>query len=213
MLSPSLTRRVLVCSRSDLKPANILYDRNSKLIKLCDFGLAREQRFDEHLSTLALGAGTPAFCAPEQALAQPLTAAVDVYSCAVLLVLLFCGDRPWGVFNGSELRKRYQQGRTPRLSEEAKQLLSRHPEPAALLQRCLDIDPAKRPGFPSLLAMLRRTIDQLHAQSPSPSESHHDRDVTMQQAALLTTASTADTRDLGLGLSASGSGSEDLHSL
>ncbi|HPS40999.1 MAG TPA: bifunctional serine/threonine-protein kinase/formylglycine-generating enzyme family protein [Anaerolineaceae bacterium] len=83
----------------DIKPANILFDaRGSALIS--DFGLARAvQVSGSSMSSTSVGAGTPAYRAPELWRGKPpATPATDVYSLACMLVEMLTGKT---LFDGS----------------------------------------------------------------------------------------------------------------
>ncbi len=79
----------------DIKPGNVMVDRGGQ-IYLTDFGIARHA---ESATTTIAGAGTPAYMAPEQIRAEPVTPATDVYSLGVLLFEMLTGQRP---FHGDE---------------------------------------------------------------------------------------------------------------
>jgi serine/threonine protein kinase len=79
----------------DVKAANVMIDRGG-IIYLTDFGIARHA--DSTTTTMA-GAGTPAYMAPEQIEAQPVSPATDVYALGVLLFEMLTGQRP---FRGTE---------------------------------------------------------------------------------------------------------------
>ena len=76
----------------DLKSANILIDKGGR-VYLTDFGIARMA--DAATSTL-IGAGTPAYMAPELILGQDPTPQSDIYSLGIVLFeMLTGGERPF----------------------------------------------------------------------------------------------------------------------
>ena len=76
----------------DIKPANIMIDKNG-VIKLADFGIARVS--DAATATM-VGAGTPAYMAPEQARGLDPTPKTDIYALGIVLYEMFTGgERPF----------------------------------------------------------------------------------------------------------------------
>jgi serine/threonine-protein kinase len=77
----------------DIKPANIMIDRTSRVL-LTDFGIAR---VTEGATTATMvGAGTPAYMSPEQVKGDDPTAQTDIYSLGVVMYeLLTGGERPF----------------------------------------------------------------------------------------------------------------------
>jgi eukaryotic-like serine/threonine-protein kinase len=81
----------------DIKPENLIA-REDGLVKVFDFGLAREMTAEpgaESHSTAALPAGTPRYMAPEQLRGERATAAGDVFSLGVVLYELAAGRHPF----------------------------------------------------------------------------------------------------------------------
>ncbi|MBC8171700.1 MAG: protein kinase [Anaerolineae bacterium] len=73
----------------DVKPSNILLDKNDKAI-LTDFGLVLRQSVDQ---TLGTAFGTPRYISPEQALASEKSVPQsDIYSLAVIVYEILTGD-------------------------------------------------------------------------------------------------------------------------
>src|SRR5687767_14247466 len=83
----------------DLKPSNVLVDGSGRP-KLLDFGIAKLLDDGEPgasaLTIEGAAALTPAYAAPEQVTAQPITTATDIYALGVLLYVLLTGRHPAG---------------------------------------------------------------------------------------------------------------------
>jgi len=77
----------------DIKPPNILL-MSDGLIKLADFGLARELSSERLTSTGNL-VGTPAYMSPEQLKCQELDHRTDIYSLGITLFELLVGYPPF----------------------------------------------------------------------------------------------------------------------
>jgi len=76
----------------DLKPSNVLLSADLLTVKLCDFGLAREESNQGH----TVGVGTLSYIAPEVMTTVHYDAKADVYSFAVVLWELFSATPPFG---------------------------------------------------------------------------------------------------------------------
>jgi len=82
----------------DLKPENLFLTRRedgSALLKILDFGIAKDTR--ERTVTTSSGKilGTPMFMAPEQAGSGPVTPAADRFALGLIAHLLLVGEHYW----------------------------------------------------------------------------------------------------------------------
>ncbi len=115
----------------DLKPGNVLLTQDGR-VKLLDFGLAHL------LGTRGLpGAGTPAYMAPEQLRGEAVDARADVFALGATLFEALAGRPPFQARDGRSTALDLEP--PPALPEGAAAPL------AALVERCLSGDPAKRP--------------------------------------------------------------------
>jgi serine/threonine-protein kinase len=128
----------------DLKPGNIMLVGDQP--KIVDFGIAR-QLDPATAATTGSRTGTPAYMAPEQLTGGLLAPCVDVWALGVILHEALAGQLP---FDG------FADGRCPQLFETRRplgELATVSPALEALIGRCLDRDPGKRP--PSMAAIAR----------------------------------------------------------
>ncbi len=79
----------------DIKPGNIWLEAPKGRVKILDFGLARVQTDDTHLTTTGIVVGTPAFMSPEQARGLKLDGRSDLFSLGVVLFRLATGKMPF----------------------------------------------------------------------------------------------------------------------
>ncbi len=77
----------------DLKPSNILVN-NEGVVKLLDFGIAKQLDATADQTLTALRLMTPAYAAPEQLRGEPVGVYTDVYSLGVILRELLPGKLP-----------------------------------------------------------------------------------------------------------------------
>ncbi len=128
----------------DLKPTNILIDGRDEP-RITDFGLARCEHFDSHLTTTGQLLGTPAFMSPEQAQAQPeaLGPASDLYSLGAVLYYLLTQRPPFAAESLPALLDQvvHEEPVSPRALNPS---VPRDLETICL--KCLQKDPAHRFG-------------------------------------------------------------------
>ncbi|MGW6564496.1 serine/threonine-protein kinase [Streptomyces sp. NPDC054975] len=122
----------------DLKPSNVMLTSDG--LSLIDFGVARAAD-QSRLTRTGMVIGTPAYMAPEQAVADPqVTGQADVFALGSLLLYAATGRPPFGDGSGPGLLYRVVHGEPDfgRLTETA-------PALAHLVRSCLSKDPADRP--------------------------------------------------------------------
>ncbi|MBV9946432.1 MAG: AAA family ATPase [Myxococcales bacterium] len=131
----------------DIKPSNVLVSREGRVVVI-DFGLVSESLHARDSAAI----GTPAYMAPEQAAAEEVGPAADVYAVGVMLYEALTGRLP---FEGATLRVMVE-----------KQMHAPPPPGSlatgvpgalqALCLRCLQLDPRERPTAAEALRVLSR---------------------------------------------------------
>jgi eukaryotic-like serine/threonine-protein kinase len=137
----------------DIKPENIIL-RPDHYVKLLDFGLARKVTAE----TLALGSspgfGTLRYMSPEQARAELLTPATDVFSLGLVLYELLAGRHPFAAASPLDTAQGILEKQAPPLSSIGAEV----PRPLdSLVQRMLAKNPAERPTIDDVA----RNLDHL----------------------------------------------------
>jgi ABC-type phosphate transport system substrate-binding protein/predicted Ser/Thr protein kinase len=118
----------------DLKPANVIVSPSGP--KVIDFGIARATEVTSITAT-GVTPGTPAYMAPEYIRSGQVTPAGDVFSLGVLANFAATGRMAFG--GGGDMAVPY------RILQEPPDLTG-CPEPVrAVVSRCLDKDPLRRP--------------------------------------------------------------------
>ena len=129
----------------DIKPSNVLVTRDGRVVIL-DFGLAT----DQEVRTTFVGAGTPAYMAPEQTSSEPVSPAADWYSFGVMLYEALTGVLP---FAGHAYEIMYRKQREDAIP--VRQLVPEVvPELAELCEALLARAPDKRPDSDAILNAL-----------------------------------------------------------
>ncbi|MQY30312.1 serine/threonine-protein kinase [Nocardia aurantia] len=125
----------------DLKPANVILAEDGP--RVIDFGIARA--VDERSELTGTGSiiGSPAYMSPEQAQSETLTAASDIFSFGVVLVMAAAGRSP---FAGSTVPETLY-----RILHAEPDLRTLSPTVRRLVEPCLHKDPGLRPTTALLL--------------------------------------------------------------
>jgi serine/threonine protein kinase len=138
----------------DVKPANLLWDRQRDEALLTDFGLA------SRLANSGQVAGTPLYMAPE-AFAGRSTPAGDVYGLAASLFALVTGRVPFPAATRAELLERIRRG-----LPDPEPLLAGLPQRLEQVVRSgLAAAPERRPELGAFVADLRGSLNRLLADS------------------------------------------------
>lgn len=131
----------------DVRPGNVLCDREKDRVLVSDFGLAgilpKGGRDDPKITRTGQIIGNLGYLSPEQLRGEPVTDATDVYALGVLGYEVLTGRGPFpGTLKQSRLPA---HGRAEPL-HLAPMLPPEHADLADLLLRCLSVDPRKRPS-------------------------------------------------------------------
>ncbi|MFI5096096.1 MAG: serine/threonine-protein kinase, partial [Candidatus Acidiferrales bacterium] len=135
--------------------------------RITDFGLAG---IAATIQGADIRAGTPAYMAPEQLAGKEVTARSDIYSLDLILYEILTGKRAFEAATLPELIKLREQGTLTNPSTLVRDL---DPLIERVILRCLESDPAKRPGSALQVAAALPGGDPLAAalaagETPSP---------------------------------------------
>jgi nitrous oxidase accessory protein NosD len=91
----------------DLKPAN-LFLQNNKLLKICDFGIARRADATEGQTPSGYAIGTFYYMSPEQCDGKEIDKRSDLYSLGCVLYELLTGQPPFPAGGAEEIMRHHQ---------------------------------------------------------------------------------------------------------
>ena len=156
----------------DIKPDNILIERDGGRPLVTDFGIARAAEADGHLTVTGVAVGTPAYMSPEQSLGErELDGRSDVYSLGVVGYQMLAGELPFKASNTPAMMMKH-------VSTIPIPVREKRPDAPAGLATAIDRSLAKRPEdrWPSagafrdaLDARDASAIPFQHAPAPVPS--------------------------------------------
>ncbi|HUH06160.1 MAG TPA: protein kinase [Kofleriaceae bacterium] len=137
----------------DVKPDNVLIERDTRRAILTDFGIAKSQATQSTLTATGMIVGTPLYMSPEQAAGDSTDGRSDLYSLGVIGYRMLAGRLPIEGSSAQDVMRRHVMQDPAPLTETA---------PAAPLDlswammRCLDKEPTRR--WPSAEA-LRQALE------------------------------------------------------
>lgn len=144
----------------DLKPDNVMYDPETRTVKLLDFGIATDTTApaDERLTRAGFFVGTLMYVAPEALSGELVTPAADQYSLATIAYFLLTGCHP---YTAKQPREMFTQLLTmpPIPLNQASEGLEFRPEVEEAIMRGLARQPKDR--YPSVMEFaveLERTL-------------------------------------------------------
>ena len=125
----------------DLKPDNVLLDRDTGRALLTDFGIARAMD-GTRLTATGVAIGTPAFMSPEQATGErEIDGRSDLYGVGVLGYLMIAGRLPFEAASTPALLLKHVHDPVPPLAAARPEV---PPPLAALIEQCLAKPPEDR---------------------------------------------------------------------
>lgn len=151
----------------DLKPQNIVVVaplHEVPAVKILDFGIAKQgPARTAHKTATGSILGTPAYMAPEQVAATPVSGATDLYALAEMLYEMLSGQRLYRGDNLAILRQK--------MTSESPQLDLPISVPdsdriAALLRACLCPEPEARPGLEDFGHAIQSLLDEWGEATP-----------------------------------------------
>jgi serine/threonine-protein kinase len=124
----------------DIKPANILVGKDG-LVRITDFGLARNVRLQKGLTAAGVFMGTPEYVAPEQVKGPVVDARTDLYSLGICFYRMLSGELPFQALSAMEMATQQLRGAPIPLEQRMQGV---DPRASALIARLLQKDPARR---------------------------------------------------------------------
>lgn len=146
----------------DIKPDNILLDRDNGLAMVTDFGIAQAMEAGSRLTITGIAVGTPTFMSPEQAVGErEIDGRSDIYSLGVLGYQMITGRVPFTAGNSMALLLKH-------VTERARPIADLRPETPPVLREAIERALLKAPEdrWPTATAMRDALISDEAAGAP-----------------------------------------------
>jgi eukaryotic-like serine/threonine-protein kinase len=161
----------------DLKPENVMYDPETKQVKLLDFGIATDTQTgaDERLTRAGFFVGSLMYVAPEALSGELVTSSADQYSLATIAYYLLTRCLP---YTAKAPREMFTQLLTlpPIPLNSAKERLRFSPPLESVVMRALSKQPASR--FPDVLAFTKAFHGAVSGTTPAPNAPAEEGDAS-----------------------------------
>ena len=145
----------------DLKPDNVLVETATGRLVITDFGIARTGADDANVTQVGEVIGTPRYMAPEQLAGLPVDARADLFAFGVMLYELVTGHRPWSGETVVAIA-------VAQVTKPLRPISANVPGAlAAIVERCLRIDPVERPSSAAEIASELEAVATTAATRPS----------------------------------------------
>jgi eukaryotic-like serine/threonine-protein kinase len=148
----------------DIKPGNLLRSEEG-LVKVADFGIARNLGDESSITQVGSVLGTAAYLAPEQAHGEEVGPPADLYALGVVTYQLLSGRLPYEAQSLTELALKQQREAPPLLHKMNPEVT---PQLAAAVDRALALDPRDR--FADAEAMRSALADGARGIGNAPDE-------------------------------------------
>ena len=150
----------------DIKPSNIMVTRDG-VVKVTDFGLAKDTGEDTNLTASGQVMGTPAYMSPEQGEGLDVDSRSDIYSLGATFFEMLTGTQPYRGNTALAIIRAHCDAPVPKLTD---QVPGAPAELEAILLKMMAKKPADRfSDFPSLVAGLEAIQAKLAAaRTPAP---------------------------------------------
>ena len=123
----------------DVKPDNILIERDTGRALVSDFGIARAAEGESRLTLTGVALGTPAYMSPEQALGErEIDGRSDLYSLGVVGYYMLAGEPPFRASSAAAMLVKH-------VSETPLRIRQKRPDVPAQLALVIDRALSKRP--------------------------------------------------------------------